>query len=62
MRSIDSVWTWILLEEEFMAYDLCNSPKMGPPPYGPPILESCSMRQGNAAEISRRVGRISSIE
>jgi hypothetical protein len=28
MWSIDSVWTWILLEEEFIAYQLCSSLKM----------------------------------
>jgi hypothetical protein len=27
MWSIDSVWTWILLEEEFMAYRFCGSQK-----------------------------------
>jgi hypothetical protein len=27
MWSIDSVWTWILLEEEFMAYRFCWSQK-----------------------------------
>jgi hypothetical protein len=33
MQSIDSVWTWILWEEEFMAYRLRGS-RNGTSPYG----------------------------
>ena len=48
---------WTLLEEEFMAYRLCNSPKMEPLRM---VLQS--LKAGNAAEISWLVCRISSIK